>query len=567
MIMAMDEFSLREQLGKRKAQLKAERDKTWTQEWKELARYLNPGAGRFDGDTPNDGSRKDHAIYNSSPLMAVQVLESGMHSGMTNPAMPWFKLDVPDEALGKYGPVKRWLYNAQRAMEAIFVRSNLYHVLPTCYGEQGVFGTGVICALPDDDEVVRFYNFTAGSYMLATSSRQIVDVLYREFHMTPRQMAQQFGEKNLSTTVRNLLQRNVECWIKVCHAIEPNDKRIHGRLDNGNMPYRSVYWEEGDTHGRLLRQSGLKKFNIMAPRWKVTGEAVYGRGPGHVCIGDAKAIQTAELRKAEFVVKGVRPPMTAPAGMQGMPMSMLPGKVTFVPDNQVGQRIEPMMTVDAGWMTPIQNDIQELKTRIDQAFFVDLFLMISRMDSVRTATEIAERKEEKMLMLGPVLERQNDELLDVLIDFTFDRMLEQSMPIWAGLQNGTPLLEPPPQEMAGMDLKVEYTSLLAQANKMLGAGSIERALSFTGNMAASFPDVADNLDTDSAIREYFNAVGTPPTMVRDPDVVQQIREGRAQAQQQAAQEQQLAQIADGAKTLSETSLNGDTALSSILGSI
>lgn len=560
-------FKLRERLEAKRGQLKTERDKSWLEPWRELRDYIEPNAGRFDDEEVNSGKRRDQSIINDQASKGAEILAAGMHAGMTNPSIPWFKLESPDPGLNDYGPVRNWLYTLKSVMESVFIRSNLYNALPTCYGEQGVFGTGVICAVPDEQSVVRFYNFTVGSYMLATSSRQVVDVLYRDFSMTPRQMVQQFGRNAVSQTTRDLYDKGVECWIKVCHAIEPNDDREQGRNDNKNMPYRSVYWELSDGRKGILRRSGFKRFNIMAPRWNVKGENVYGKGPGSMCIGTVKAMQKMELRKAEMIEKGVRPPMQAPASMKGQRLSILPGDVSYVTDSQFGAKFEPLIKVDATWLPALRGEIGASEQSIDEAFYVDLFLMISRMDSVRTATEILARKEEKMLMLGPVLERQSDELLDVLIDFTFDQLLQQSIPRWSGLLPGNPLLPPPPKELAGMDLKVEYTSILAQASKALNASSIERAIAFTGNLAQSFPDASDLLDVDVATREYYAAIGAPPTMIRDEKLVQQVRDGRAQAAAQQQQMAQLAQVAEGAKLLSETDTGGDNALTQTMGAM
>jgi len=564
----MENQTLREQLESRRTQLHAERE-SWIEPWKELRDYIEPTAGRFEGEKMNDGKRRGDRIINNSPTMAAQILAAGMHSGMTNPASPWFKLEAPDPGLNEYGPVRNWLFTVQKVMEGIFVRSNLYNALPTCYGEQGVFGQGVICAVADDDEVVRFYNFTVGTYMLATSSRQKVDVLYRDFHMTPRQMAQQFGKDNLSPTTKQLLEKGTETWVCVCHAIEPNDNYRPGRAQhNTRMKYRSVYWERGSDRNKVLRSSGLNRFNVMAARWDVKGDNVYGKGPGSTCIGDVKALQLAELRSHQLVDKVVSPPLAVPASLRNQGgVSLLPGGVTYITDSQIGIEAKPLFQVDTRAMPAIASKIQESERRIDEAFYVDLFLMISRMDNVRTATEILARKEEKMLMLGPVLERQNDELLDLIIDVTFNMMFEQSLPIWNGLVQGRPLIPPPPQELVGMDLRVEYTSILAQASKQIGASTIERAFAFTGSLAQSFPDVADLINVDAAVSSYYTAVGVDPRVLRDEKEVAAIRQGRADAAAQAQQTQQMAQIAEGAKLLSETDMGGNNALTQLAGGI
>jgi len=559
--------TLREKLDGRFQALKQERARGWDDRWRELADYIEPRTGRWCLTDTNDGQRRDQKIINGTATYAARVLEAGMMSGITSPSRPWFNLGTPDPDLAEYGPVKIWLHQVSMAMRETFARSNLYNALPTVYGENGIFGTACLFAMQDQQDLVRFYPFTVGSYYIANSARLQVDTVYREFRMTARQMAQQFGREALSQTVRGMLDSKPDTWVDVCHAIEPNDDRMTGRSDNQNMPYRSVYFEKGGDRDQVLRQSGFRDFPAMAPRWKLNGEDVYGTGPGAIGIGDTKALQLMERRKAEMVEKGVRPPMIAPESLRNQKASIVPGDITYVNVQQGMQGFVPALTVDPGWLTGIRGEIQAAEDKINTAFFVDLFLMVSQMDTVRTATEIAVRKEEKMLMLGPVLERLNDELLDPLIDRTFSLMLEQSAPIWAGLLPGRPSLPPPPKELAGMDLRVEYTSILAQAQKALGVSSIERTVGFAGNLAGLNPEVLDKLDMDQAVDEYAAMIGVPPTMLRSDDQIAQIRQQRAQAQQAQAQAEQLSQSIQGAKLLSETDVSSPNALTAIAGGV
>jgi hypothetical protein len=172
-----------------------------------------------------------------------------------------------------------------------------------------------------------------------------------------------------------------------------------------------------------------------------------------------------------------------------------------------------------------------------------------------TAREIQERHEEKLLMLGPVLERLNDELLDPLIDRTFGIMLRRG------------LIPPPPEELQGMELNVEYVSVMAQAMKLTGITSIERFMSFAGNLAGVNPGVLDKVDFDQAVDEYANMVGVPPSMIKDDDTVAKIREQRAQQQAAMQQAEMAAQGAQTAKTLSETQVTDENVVGQMINNL
>lgn len=539
---------------KRLAALRNERS-SWETHWRDLADYFLPRKGRWLFNNINRGDKRNQLLIDSEPRLAARTLSSGMMAGLTSPARPWFRLTTPDPEMMEFGPVKDWLYDVERRMRDVFSKSNLYNALPTVYGEMGVFGVCPMAGLEDARSVIRFYPFTVGSYYLAQNERLQVDTFYREANMTVRQLVRMFGLQAVSPTTRSMFDNgNTEQWIKVIHVVEPNEGRNITRGDNRNMPFVSAWFEQGDGHGDgLLRQSGFNEFPIMAPRWDPTGEDIYSGSPGMDALGDAKALQVQQKRKAQAVDKHVDPPMQAPTALKNKRASLLPGDITYVDAASGMQGFVPAYQIKPE-IQALLLDMQEMRDRINRTFYADLFLMLAMSDRRQmTATEVAERHEEKLLMLGPVLERLNDELLDPLIDRTFAVMLR------AGL------LPPPPPELEGVDLKVEYISILAQAQRMVGLGAVDRLYGFAGGVAQVDPSVLDKLDHDQAVDEYAEMLGVPPGIVRSDDAVAALRSQRAQAQRAQAAAENAPALAKTAKDLAETPVTGDTALTRVLG--
>lgn len=556
-----------ERLRKKGGQLVKDRDSSWLAKWKNMRDFLAPNDGQFEGDQPNDGDRRDRKMNNKRPMRSAQIAAAGMASGMASQARPWFALAAPN-GVQQSASIDRWLYDVAEAIRQVLSKSNLYNILPQVFHSQAVYGTAAMSALPDDEDVIRFHHYPVGTFALDTSARGVVDTFYREYTMTPRQMAQQFGKENLSVNVKNAAERGELTPISVCHLIEPNPDADMQRVDNAAMPWRSTYWEKGSNDGMVLRQSGFTSFPIMAPRWDVNGVNVYGTGPGDVALGKSRELQLLEADKLRVVQQYARPAVTAPLSMRGQAASLVPGGIAWVPDNLVGQSFQPAYTPDPNILPNLRSEINECIAAIAEAFFEDLFLLISQSEGTMTAYEVSQRKEEKMLMLGPVVERNNDELFDPLMNQVFAVMLEQSMPRWMGLLPGVPLIPPPPEELAGVPLTVEYVSILAQAQKSVAAGSIERALQFTSMLVQSgVQDAFDAIDTDEAQKGYYAAIGAPPIMLRDAKQVEAIRQGRAEAAAQQQQMEQAAAMVEGAKTLSETPTGGDTALSALTGAM
>lgn len=547
--------SQRKAHDRRLAELTTERS-SFIRHWQDLSDYILPRQARFTVTDRNRGDRRNSKIVDNTATLAVRTLSSGMMSGITSPARPWFQLATPDPSLNEFTPVKLWLDLVKQRMSTVFLRSNLYTTLPITYADLGVFGTNAFAVLEDDEDVIRCYPFPIGSYAIGTSHRGNTDSVYREYQMTARQLVSQFGIENVSIATKNLYERgNGEAWIDVVHAVEPNPDYDERKAESRYKRFRSCYYEKGADGENMLRRSGFDDFPVMAPRWSLTGEDIYGHSPGMDALGDIKALQLEQKRKAQAIDKMVNPPMTAPSSLRNSRASLLPGDVTYV-DVQSGQQgFAPAYEINPR-INELMLDIQENQGRIRRAFFEDLFLMIANdQRSNITAREIQERHEEKLLMLGPVLERLNDELLDPLIDRTFNIMTRMG------------LIPPPPKELQGMDLSVEYISVMAQAMKLTGITGIERFMAFAGNMAQANPEVMDKIDFDQAIDEYANMVGTPPSLVRDDDTVAQVRKQRAEQQAQMQQAELAAQGAQTVKTLSQTQLNDENAVGAMINQL
>jgi hypothetical protein len=170
-----------------------------------------------------------------------------------------------------------------------------------------------------------------------------------------------------------------------------------------------------------------------------------------------------------------------------------------------------------------------------------------------TATEVDARQEEKFLQLGPVLERVNDEQNDPMLDIVFDEMDSRGM------------FPDPPAEIAGMNLKVEYVSILAQAQKIIATAGIDRFAGFVTGMAQFKPEVLDKFDIDESVDQYGDALGVSARMIRDDDTVDDMREERAEAQAAAERLAVQRESVTAAKEMSETDTTGKNALTDVLG--
>jgi hypothetical protein len=534
---------------------------SWWRHWQELANYVLPRRYRWliTPNQMNRGSPMNQNIIDSTPTIAARVLASGMMAGITSPGRPWFRLKIHgDDELSEWGPVRQWLDIVATAMGQVFASSNFYQAMAVMYKDLSVFCTGTFTMYEDFDDVIRCHNWALGEYYLANGPRGDVDVAYREFVQTIPQVARTFGEQNCSETIRGALRTagaQLTKEIIVGHAIEPNDDVSPGAPGVDGMPYREVYWEMGSGQNEMLRLKGFHEKPFMAARWDVVGNDAYGNGPGMDALGDIKQLQVEQKRKSQLIDKLVNPPMVADPALKNEPASVIPGGVTYAAYGPEGKpRFSPVYEVNAQGLPAITEDVNEVKERVKSVFFYDLFLMISQLDSVRTATEIDARREEKLIQLGPVLERFENEVLDPAINRCFQIMLRAGM------------LPPIPKELRGKHIQPEYVSMLAQAQRSAMTAGMERLAAFAGNVSAVNPGVLDNIDFDEMIDEYADLLGVPAKIIVPYAKVLQIRAQRAKQQQAAAAMQTSMAAVQGAQTLSQTDVGGGiNALQAMLG--
>ena len=522
--------------------------------YRDLQEFLMPRRGRFLMSDRNKLPTFTKVIDNTAS-MARRTLQSGMMAGITSPARPWFKLGVADKDLQEFPAVNKWLRDVRDLMSEIFASSNIYNSLHVMYGEEGVFGTGAMLTLSDFDNVIMGQTLTVGSYKIGVNDRGKVDMLYREIPLTVHQCVGRFGFDNVSQLVKDLYDRGAYSeTVETYQMILPNPDRDPIKKDAKGKAFLSTYWERGSDSDKWLRMSGFDEFPAMIPRWEVLGGEPYGYGPGTIALGDTKQLQNEQKKKGQAISKMVSPPLLAPTSMRGEAITSLPGGVNYhdMVGNSAGIRSLYDVNFPVNYLT---EDIREVQHRIDSAFYKDLFLMLATSDRRQiTAREIEERHEEKLLMLGPVLERLHDELLNPLIDRTFNLMAR------AGI------LPVPPEEMRDQDIKVEYISMMAQAQKAVGAATIERTIAFAGNLVAVFPEIRHKVDAMAAVDEYAEMNGAPPNIIIPTKDAKMAADEEAKNMQRMAMMQQAESGAQSAKLLSETDTgDGKNAIQRMMG--
>lgn len=538
----------------RMAALRRDRLPWWTS-WREIADYYMPKRYIWLL-SPQERARyinKNGNILDPTGTNAGRVLAAGMMNGITSPSRPWFKLRIANFSDDLDLTMRVWLDECERRMMKVFAESNFYNAMAVMYLDLVFFGSSAMLIYEDFDTVIRCYNCALGEYYLGQSDRLEVNIFAREFQRKVHQLESRWGVDHLSEGVKQKFLMGgaaLEEDIDITHLITPNDGtyKISKRFK-----FVECYWETtSENKARVLSYNGFNEMPGIFPRWELTGNDSYGTGPGLDAMGDVIQLQHETKRKGQSLDFMVRPPMVADIQLQHRPTAILPGGTTFVAGiNNVGMK--PAYTVQPP-LRELSEDIMDIQGRIRETFFNDLFKMISQLDTVRSATEIDARKEEKLIMLGPVLERFHNEALTPAIKRTF-----------ATMERAELLPEAPPN-LQNAQLEIQFVSILSAAQSAVGVAPTERFLQLIGNISGVHQEALDIPNWEALLRDYARDIGVGSKGVNSRETVQQIQADRAQKQQAHDALGAAAVAAPAAKLLSETNVGGGgNALSQLVG--
>ena len=529
--------------------------------WADVADFQLAYRGKYLYSIASTGGEKNRPKRNRNQLnnkarRALRTAAAGMMTGITSPARPWFRLGMADPEMARNGAIKEWLHHTQSLMYRIFASSNFYDTVHQLYIELLVFATANMAAFHNYDSVARFRTYPIGSYSLDSNGCGKIDTSYFRYSQNVGQVVKEFGLENCSNKVQKLWKDGKEnAMVELLHAIEPNDGRDSLSPFAHDMPFRSVVLEvncDERDYNKFLRTSGFRSFPCMTPRWDIVGDEVYGTDcPGIMCLGDTKGLQVGEKRKGQVIDKITDPPLfgtkTAITALGG---KKTPGPGEVIETSDANAKLTGVYGNYAPNIAELNNHIDRIEQRISETYYENLFLLISQQEKGMTATEVAERHEEKLLVLGPVLERVHSELLDPLIERVFELMVASG------------IAPPPPRGLNVKELNVEYVSILAQAQKLVAVTGLERLTAFTANLGAVWPAAVAKIDPMVAVDEYADSWGINPKIVRTTDEAAQIVEAQVkQAAQQNALDQQQQQAATAKDTASASTMAapGDSA--------
>ena len=493
----------------------------WENHWQEVADYMMPRKANITKRRTR-GDKRNELIFDSSPLQALELLAASLHGMMTNPSTPWFTLKFKDAMMDQNDEAKLWLESVTADMYTAFNRSNFQQEIFELYHDLITFGTAAMFIEEDDDDIIKFSTRHINEVFIAENDKGRVDTIFRKFKISARAAIQKFGEK-VSSDVQGIFKKDPYQEIEILHAVYPRSDFNPKKKDKENMPFESVYIEY--KNGSELSVSGFKEFPFVIPRYLKASNEIYGRSPAMTALPDVKMLNEMSKTTIKAAQKQVDPPLLVPDDGFLLPVRTVPGGLNFYRSG-TRDRIEPL---NIGANNPLGLNMEEQRrTAIRNVFYVDQLML--QQGPQMTATEVIQRNEEKMRLLGPVLGRLQSELLKPLIDRAFNILLRREQ------------FPPAPDFLSGQDIEIEYVSPLAKAQKSTELSSITRAIEILGSLANVAP-VFDYVNFDALTKHVAELVGMPQKLLKLQSQVNAEREEAAAAQQQQQQMAEMQQVA------------------------
>jgi len=501
---------------------------TWEHHWQEVAEYVVPRKADVTKQR-SSGDKRMEQIYDGTAIHAAEMLSASLHGMLTNPSMQWFDLAYLDEDLNTDDEAKEYLEAVTEIMQREFQRSNFAEQIHELYSDLVTFGTGVmmIDAAPEA-QGVRFGTRHISECYLSEDQFGRVDTVFRKFKMPVRSVAMMFGAENLGEKMQRKLERDPYEEVTLVHIVMPRTERDVQRIDANNKPFASIYIDPGEKI--IIREGGYDEFPYVCPRWlKSSFEQNYGRSPAMTSLPDAKMINAMSRVTIMAAQKQVDPPLMVPDDGFMLPIRTTPGGLNFYRGG-TRDRIEPLQI---GANNPLGLNLEEQRrTAIRAAFYVDQLVL--GQGPQMTATEVVQRTEEKMRLLGPVLGRLQAELLQPMIERVFAVLNRQNK------------LPAAPEFLNDRDLDIEYVSPLAKAQRQSDVQGIMRLFELLSPLAGIDPGVFDHLDTDGLVRYMLHTLSIPARVTKGEG---EIMRERSQRQEQAAMQQQMNEATQTAEAL------------------
>lgn len=524
--------------------------------WREIAEWISPRRGQWLVTDRKSRSKMHGRIINNVANDSAKIGAAGMQSGLTSRSRPWFQLTTADIRLRRDPEVKIWLRTVEDLLREVLDRSNFYETTRINYDEMFNFGQGAFSIVPDFDNVIRCRHHTIGSYLLGIDHKGKTDTFAEEFVLTVGQLVERYPFERLSLPAQRAAKESkFETTVLMRRLVQPNRGKYYkpGRPGWQGSPFMIMEWDAADQKRDILALMPEYEFPTITPRWESIADYAYSAtSPGMEALGDVKQLQAEEINLSRANEQIGNPTVLMPPELRGkVNATLMPGDQLFTAELQGQKGVRRAFEVNPQ-INELRENIRAIERRIERKYHVDVFMAITRIEGGNMrVVEIDARVREQMSQLGPIVEALSEQQNDPALTRVY-RICER-----AGL------IPEPPEALRNSPVKIDYVSILAQAQKSADISKLDRWFIAGQQMALVDPAAKHRFNGDEWMKEYAEQLGVPAKTVRDDKGVAALV-AQDQKMAQAANTAALAQAgAKAAKDASQADMTGDNALTAI----
>lgn len=482
-------------------------------DWRALETYLTP-----EREEMREGMNNP-IVVDGTGYNALDNFASGLFGSLTNPANKWISIKTGDDDLNNFHRVKAYLDQTTNiVLKSLATEtSSFYRSIGEFFMDEAQYGNAWLYSevQPEKQRFLDVSRPIKEMYCKLDAEGEL-DIVVREFCLTYRQARGVFGDDLPSEFQED--KAGVEQKHTFLHCVYPNPNKKDGRVGFEGMDWNSKYvgvekkiqigstkgyWEMPYDFGRWTRRSGRD----------------YGKGPGHKALPDLRMLSQMGIDLIDLANFIARPPVLL-ADEESLSLSKLyPNAPVYGGiDERTGRQMVDYL-VNSGNLPITLEMLRETRQMVKDTFHWSLLQMVGR--TGMTATEVLEMQEDRMRLMGPQLARQQTEVLSPFVTRRF-RALEREGQ-----------LPPPPEELKGRQLGLQYESPMAKAQKATEATATMRFIDGVSRVAVLDKTVVDNLAPDDIATILQEGFGAPARVILGRDRVAEKRQQRQQMENAA----------------------------------
>jgi len=499
--------------------------------WRDMSILVDPS--RSTEEIEQRGRDRSLSTYDNTATLASSRLAALMFGNLTNPSLEWMMVQQSggDETRDGF----EWLQTATQFALKVFrsPKSGFNSAINEAFSDIATFGTASMFISGED--LIRFKALYLEELYFATNHFGEIDTVIRRKLWTADQAAEKFGINNLTDSVKKIFgstKRYVDRR-EYLHFVMP---RIDVEMDNElniKIPNRFAFasiWIDNQ-EGKIVRAGGFRSYPYATGRWKVASGETYGTSPGIEVVDEIRLANSMKKTVIISASKAANLPLVVNDDSVIGSVRVLPGGITYI---SPGNDIKGLPVGD-----PNISDVQleRIQNSIGEAYFNDLDRLPD--NDRMTATEVLQRRQDRLIALAPFVTRVQEELLGPIIERTLK----------LGIEMGD--LEEPPPELSGGNVEIEYISPLAISQRSSRIQAFQIWVNAMLPLLQIDQSMVASIKTENVPAFLADGLNVPFELVRDAQEVAQ-KKGEMEQLAQLQQAAQLGgQLADTAKTAAE----------------